>query len=121
MRRRFIVFILATIMTATLGAMARLPEDATLDVPEPLDDKGGIMLSIQVPTLSFNFAGIDFYALHDMGGITPTRFSAPMPSTAVSLAYTPDDKFSFGGELRIAINHPRGRAPGFGGSRTLID
>lgn len=89
-------------MSATLGAMARLPEDAVLDVPEPLDDKGGIMLSIQAPTLSFNFAGIDFYALHDMDGITPTRFSAPMPSTAVSLAYTPDDRFSFGGEIRLA-------------------
>lgn len=45
MRRRFIVFILAAIMTATLGAMARLPEDAVLETLEPLDDREILMPS----------------------------------------------------------------------------
>ena len=75
----------------------------TVEPPEPLPDKGSFTLAVQIPSFSYNFAGIDFYALHDTAGIETFRMSSPLPSTAISFTWSPDDRFSFGGKVRFAM------------------
>ena len=97
-----ILIIVLGILMGHLEAKTPMPSNFHEEIPTPLSDRGSIMLSVQIPSFSYSFAGIDFYALHDTAGIEPFRMSSLLPTTAVSFIWSPDDRFSFGGKIRFA-------------------
>ena len=107
-KRLSLIFIILCMTISILGARTQMPSNfkeespVTVEPLEPLPDKGSFTLAVQIPSFSYNFAGIDFYALHDTAGIEPFRMSSPLPATAVSFTWSPDDRFSFGGKVRFA-------------------
>ena len=108
-KRLSLIFIILCVTVCLLGARTQMPSNfkeespVTVEPPALLSDKGSFTLAVQIPSFSYNFAGIDFYALHDTAGIETFRMSSPLPSTAVSFTWSPDDRFSFGGKVRFAM------------------
>lgn len=100
--KRIVVLMVLIAVTGSVWAKGSITIDTAEELPLQRD-KGSVMLSVQIPSFSYNLSGIDFYALHNMEGIIPVRFSDPIPAMSMSLSYSPDDRISFGGEIRIAM------------------